>query len=127
MVLIGAVTADGLLPREPKVVLLVVGTEERTERVEAVVDTGFTGYLTLPQNTVNSLGLRRVGYETFTLADGSQKIGSLYQGAALWHGRDLYIPIGEGEPLIGMALLSGSRLTIKAEPGGEVRIEKLEE
>jgi hypothetical protein len=33
----------------------------------------------------------------------------------------------EGQPLVGMGLLGGSRLTLDAEPGGEVLVEDLAE
>lgn len=113
------------MPREAVISIEVLGSGDRRQRLEAVIDTGFTGYLTLPAETVVSLGLPQRGFERYLVADGSERIGPIYRAVVLWHGRDLTISVGEGEPLVGMSLLSGSRLTVDATPGGEVRIEEL--
>lgn len=50
-----------------------------------------------------------------------------HEGRILWHGRELVVAVlaSDGDPLLGMALLSGSRLTVDALPGGGVRIDEL--
>ena len=120
----GRVTTDG---REAVIALDVLGREGRARRTEAVVDTGFTGYLAIPADAAASLGLPERGSETFMLADGSEAVLPVYRGEVLWHGKGLRIPIGQadGGVLIGMSLLRGSRLTVEARPGGETRIEEL--
>ncbi len=120
----GRVSPDG---REAVVALDVLGREGRGQRIEAVIDTGFTGYLTLPGDAAASLGLPERGSETFMLADGSETILPVYRGGVLWHGRELRIPVSQanGGALVGMSLLRGSRLTVNAEPGGDVRVEEL--
>ncbi|MBA2345915.1 MAG: hypothetical protein H0V83_12630 [Rubrobacter sp.] len=49
-----------------------------------------------------------------------------YEGRVLWHGavRSVAVIGAEGQPLIGMEMLRGSRLTLDAEPGGEVLVEE---
>ena len=42
---------------EAVVSLTLQGAEGRTQEIEAVVDTGYTGFLTLPPMLVNELGL----------------------------------------------------------------------
>lgn len=94
--------------------------------IEAVIDTGFTGHLTLPAGVVNALALPELGSEELVLADGSTEISSVHRATVEWHGRNRPIPalaIG-GDPLIGMALLAGSRFEMEAVPGGEVVIEE---
>lgn len=120
----GRVTLDG---REAVVALDVLGHEGRSQRIEAVIDTGFTGYLTLPIDATASLGLPERGSETFMLADGSEAVLPVYRGGVLWHGWERRIPISQadGGALVGMSLLRGSRLTVEAEPGGDVRVEEL--
>jgi predicted aspartyl protease len=44
-----------------------------------VVDTGFTGYLTLPAEVVGSLALPELGTEEIMLADGSKEIASVHR------------------------------------------------
>lgn len=119
----GSVSPDG---SEATISLEVTGTGGRSETVEAVLDTGFNGYFTLPAETAVSLGLPQRGFERYFLADGSERIGPLYRAVVLWHGRNLSFSVGEGDPLVGMALLSGSRLTVDARPFGDVTIEELQ-
>ncbi|MGH3089491.1 MAG: hypothetical protein ACRDSJ_19545 [Rubrobacteraceae bacterium] len=64
----GHVTLDG---REAIIPLDIIGRDGQIHRIEAVLDTGFTGYLTLPTDVAGSPGLPRRGSETFVLADGS--------------------------------------------------------
>lgn len=95
--------------------------------VEAVLDTGFTGHLTLPAGTVGALDLPELGSEELALADGSTEIASVHRATIEWHGRSRTVPalaLG-GDPLIGIAMLGGSRLTMDATPGGDVLIEEL--
>ena len=40
------------------------------QSVELVLDTGFTGYLTLPPESISQLELTSVGQRTFELANG---------------------------------------------------------
>lgn len=122
----GRLTPDG---REAVVALDVLGRDGQGRRIEAVVDTGFTGYLTLPADVAASLGLPQRSSERFILADGSEAVLAVYRGRVLWHDRELRIPVsqGEGEALIGMSLLRGSDLRIEVVAGGEVHIEELHE
>lgn len=97
--------------------------------VEAVVDTGFDGELTLPRGLIRRLGYPYAGFTRGTLADGSVVRFDYHEGRVLWHGGEeravVVLAAGEaGDPLVGMALLRGSRLTIDAVPGGAVRVEE---
>lgn len=53
--------------------------------VEVPVDTGFTGYLTLPPAPVDALSLRILGSES-VLADGSVVLENFRTARVLWHG-----------------------------------------
>ena len=104
------------------------GSEEGTSlEVEAVIDTGFDGELTLPSRTIRRLGYPYVGSAGGTLADGSEVQFDYHQGRVLWHGavRPIAVIAAEGQPLIGMALRRGSRLSVEALPGGEVTVSEL--
>lgn len=63
----GQVTGD----LEAVVRVMVVGSDERQEFVDAVLDTGFTGSLTLPPSRVAALGLLWSMRQQSILADGS--------------------------------------------------------
>ena len=95
--------------------------------VEAVIDTGFSGHLTLSAGLVEELDLPREGDIEVELANGEIDELGVYEARVRWHGREVLIPVYEadGGALVGMSLLRGSRLTVEAEPGGEVAIEEL--
>ena len=122
----GAVTTDGREPVLPLAVLGIDGSSARVE-VEALVDTGFDGELALPPGLVRRLGHPYAGSTAATLADGSAIQLDYHEGRVLWHGEERAVAVlaSDGDPLVGMALLSGSRLTVDAVPSGAVRIEEL--
>jgi clan AA aspartic protease len=99
----------------------------RPQSVELVLDTGFTGYLTLPPESISQLELTSVGQRTFELANGELSDFQVYLGSVSWHGRpsDVLVLQSDSDPLLGMALLWGSRVTMDALNDGEVGIEEL--
>ena len=98
-------------------------------RVEAVVDTGFTGHLTLPRATVDALGLPIIVSAESILADGSLVMEDVCLARVLWHGaeRPVRVLVADATPLLGMALMRGSELRVECVGGGEVSVERLEE
>src|SRR5215210_2426551 len=129
--MLGAVTADGAEPRLFVVVLegsSGAGGEYDRVEVEAVVDTGFDGALQLPPDIFRRLGHPYEGSTRGTLADGSEAWFDYHTGKVLWHGAerdDVIVIAGDGDPLVGMALLGGSRLQVDVVPGGSVVVEEL--
>ena len=113
--------------REARVHLDVIGPDHRTRTIQAVVDTGFNGYLTLPEDRIEDLGLHSAGRRRATLGDGSTITLEGYYAMVLWHDgtRDMTILCSETEPLVGMAMLDGSRLTMDVIDDGDVCVEKL--
>lgn len=113
--------------REAIINVEVSGPAEPPELIEAVIDTGYNGYLTLPSQIVTALRLAFAGHRRGTLADGSVTRLEVYLASVLWHGRqrDVLISQTAGTPLIGMSLLEGSRLTMSVLEGGDVTIEEL--
>ena len=66
--------------------LSLQGPAGRTQQIEAVIDTGFTGFLMLPPSLVAELGLVFRGISEATLADGSGVSFDAYDATALWEG-----------------------------------------
>lgn len=133
----GRVVSSG---REAMIVLRVLGPASpglhagegnrgKAVEVEAVIDTGFTGHLTLPRDVTRSLALPGRGFVEVELADGSSTALDVYEARVLWHGRSRPVPVYEtgeaGGPLVGMSLLRGSRLEAEIVPGGEVVVRPL--
>ena len=100
----------------------------RAHAIEVVLDTGFTGSLSLPTYVVDRLGLRWVGQRTFELANGEFFDFDVYLTAVRWHGfpTDALALRSDSAPLLGMTLLWGSRIMVEASHGGEVTIEEIE-
>ena len=57
------------------------------QSVKTILDTGFTGYLTLPTESIQQLGLLSVGQRAFELAKGELFGFETYLAAGTWHGR----------------------------------------
>ena len=97
------------------------------EIIETVIDTGFDGFLSLPSATITRLGLPWSISSTATLGDGSETMFDFYTGIVIWDGQYRTIDIAESEtePLLGMGMLYGYRLTVDAVQGGIVKIEAL--
>jgi clan AA aspartic protease len=113
--------------RQPTVFLTIYDPSGQHDDVEAIVDTGFTGYLTLPQDDVVALALPFVSYYNAGLADGSRVRLDVHEATVLWHGvQQTVLVLATGyEPLMGMSLIYGSRLTLEGVDGGTVILEEL--
>ncbi len=107
---------------------VVVKNDTKTQLVDAVIDTGFSGFLTLPSSTITSLDLIWKGRDAATLGDGTSCIFEVYIAVVIWDGQYRTIDINESEtiPLIGMQLLRGYDLRIQAIEGGSVTISLLD-
>ena len=119
----GVVTDD----RQAVIQVTVRGPAGQTQEIEAIIDTGFDGWLSLPPSLVVRLGLvwRRRGRAL--LADGSESVFDIYEATVDWDGKIQRIPVDEAEtaPLIGMSLLEGYELNIQVQPGGNVMVKTL--
>jgi len=95
--------------------------------VDAVIDTGFTSFLSLPLAIITDLGLTWHYRDVGTLGDGSEVVFEIYKAAVLWNGQNQIVDIAasEADPLVGMGLLYGFKLQIEAVEGGLVTIEAL--
>ena len=111
--------------RQAVVVLPLRGPSGRTAHLEAVVDTGFSRFLTVPRALVRELELPLTGSNLVYLADGSETDLDVHAVTVLWDGQPRYITAyaTEGTPLAGMALLEHHDLRVEVEEGGRVVIE----
>src|SRR6266404_2781349 len=118
----GAVNAD-----EARIRLMVKGRRGREEEIETVIDSGFTGALTLPPALITRLGLRWRSVDRATLADGSTCVFQVYVGQLLWDSKVRTILVAEADtdPLVGMRLLRGHELKMQVRARGKVTIKRL--
>ena len=110
---------------EAVVSLLLQGPSGKKQALDAIVDTGFNGSLTLPPAVVKALGLRRVGRGQAVLANGLKQKFDICEATVLWDGQSRSVETDSlsNAPLIGMAMLKGHELLIEVEDGGRVFIE----
>ena len=110
---------------EAVVPLTVRGPAGQHAEIEAVVDTGFTGFLTVTPALATELNLDFRGTARATLADGSEVTFDSYGIAVRWDDRTRYVEADAADttPLIGMRLLAGHSLYVEVEDGGRVVIE----
>jgi clan AA aspartic protease len=99
---------------EATIRFVVGGLDSQRQVVDAVIDTGFTGFLTLPLSVLSSLGLRLYRREEGILGDGSTCVFDVYRGLVIWDGelRKVDINASESTPLVGMSLLYGYRMQL---------------
>ena len=111
--------------REAVVTLPVRGPSGQAREIEAVIDTGYSGYLTLPPSLVEELGLPFRFRGRAFLANGSEETFGVYGVTALWDGQPRYVEadaVGP-TPLAGMLLLDAHSLYVEVENGGRVVIQ----
>ena len=116
----GSVNADD----EAIIDLVVRGPDDQEQPIEAVVDTGFTGFLTLSPSVINELGLSWRGREYAMLGDGQIYPFDVYAATVIWDGQSRLVETNatDTEPLVGMGLLRGDELRIQITAGGLVTI-----
>jgi clan AA aspartic protease len=95
--------------------------------IEVLIDTGFTGSLSLPRSVVASLGLpwRTRGHAI--LADGRMEEFDVHAATVIWDGaiRSVLVQAIDNDPLLGMGLLVGHDLWARVTFGGSVRIQAI--
>jgi clan AA aspartic protease len=114
--------------RGESLIRLVVGDRGNQRLVvDAVLDTGYTGFLTLPPSVITALGLTWLGSEEGTLGDGSLHDFDVYSAQIIWDGAFRTIKVNESETqaLIGIGLLYGYEVCIETIAGGMVKIMNL--
>ena len=119
----GIVNADF----EPIISLSLQGADGQIYTQEAIVDTGFNGWLSLPPDLIAQLNLSWKRRGRAILGDGSECVFNVYEAIVVWDGDLLTIPIDEAdsEPLIGMSLMEGYQLIVQVFEGGLVKLSKV--
>jgi clan AA aspartic protease len=112
---------------EPIISLSVCGFDGKVYTQDAIVDTGFNGWLSLPPDLITQLNLRWKRRGRAILGDGSECIFNVYEAVVVWDGVLPTIPVDEAdsEPLVGMLLMEGYQLMLQVFEGGRVELSKV--
>ena len=127
----GAVVVRGregdLVYLEPRIEVDIAGVNRQFRTISVTVDTGFTGWLTLPPDLIQELGLKYWGTRDAVLADGKELSVDLYSVLISWDGQILprLVHQSDSTPLIGMHLMAGYHLAVDVREGGNVTLSAL--
>ncbi len=112
---------------EPWIELAIQDRHGDNHLVQALLDTGINGFLTLPPSWLLEMGLECDSQVRVTLADGSEIVSDLFTAIALWDGKLIEIDVeaADTDPLVGMAMLVQHDLRMRVIPQGEVAISSI--
>ena len=82
---------------EAVISLSLRGPSGQAQEIDAVIDTGFNGFLTLPPPLVAELGLPFLSHGEATLADGSDIAFDVWEVTVLWDGATLSVEADLGD------------------------------
>lgn len=114
--------------REAVLRLSLQGPSGQARDIEAVIDTGYSGMLTLPPAIVAELGLPFRSSGRAILANGAEEAFSTYDATVSWDGALRQVEADALGPtlLAGMALLEGHEVCLIVTEGGRVSIEAVD-
>ena len=97
----------------------------RLHRVEAMIDTGFDDFLTLPAYLVQRMGLVWASRMPMQVATSEWAQFDIYAADVLWLGNRLPLRVlqTQSEILVGTRLLWESELTVQFWEGGAVNVQ----
>ena len=112
---------------EATIRLPVRTADGQEQEIMALLDTGFTGSLTLPPVLIAGLGLQWRTRGLVMLANGTEDSCDIYAATIIWDGRprNILVEAADTDPLVGMALLYSHDLHVQVVEGGRVVIEPL--
>jgi clan AA aspartic protease len=121
--IVGTVTAD----HEAIIRIFVRDSSGHEHDQDALIDTGFNGWLCLPPDLIAAWGLRWQRIGRARLADGSEILFDIYEATVIWDGQARTVPVDEADtdPLVGMALIHGYELNLQAVDGGAVTLRRI--
>lgn len=113
--------------REALVPLLLRSAQGEEQAVEAGIDTGYNGFLTLPPHLIEQLNFPFLRSSRAILGDGRIIEFDIHEATVVWNGRLRRIPVDAADvsPLLGMSLLYGHKLDIDVIEHGKVLIRSL--
>ena len=113
-----------LATRKPLVPVVILDNQNNPHTIQFILDTGFTGQLSLPNRFTNRLGFSIADWIDARPATGAFMRIPYAEATVVWQGtqRQAQVLQLDSEPLLGMDFLWNHRITIDAVPNGPVTI-----
>ncbi|MCY3911806.1 MAG: clan AA aspartic protease [Chloroflexi bacterium] len=113
---------------EAVVTLSLQGPDGQAQDIEAVIDTGYSGFLTVPTTLAKELDLPFAYIGWALLANDAEVAFDVHDVTVLWDGRPRHVKADAAgsTSLVGMLLLDRHNVSIEVERGGRVLIEARE-
>ena len=110
---------------EPQIGVFIEDSNGQEQTIDFAIDTGFTGYMSLPAATISKLGLARTQKRNVQLADGSVIALDVYTATLIWDSQSRMIEVYacNSAPVIGMKMLIGYEVKNRVIAGGPVWID----
>jgi predicted aspartyl protease len=119
----------GMVTATPEVVITlpVFDSSGLDHLVDFALDTGYSGWLTLPPALIATLGLRWRMQGQVLLPNGTIERVENYDAVVEWDGspRAVIVQAVDTQPLLGMKALLGHDLRVRVAPGGAAEIEAI--
>ena len=109
---------------EAVITITVTGPAGASAEVPAVIDTGFNGFLCLPEKMMEELGMPFLHSRRVRLADDREAVVRVHQAELDWDGvrRTVRATASGTTALVGMRLMNRHRLEMDIRPDGAVQI-----
>ncbi len=88
--------------------------------IELLLDTGFNGYLMLPQALIDKLDLEQIGISDYVTASGEEKLTNVYKAELTFFDEKIEVPILSTDAhfsLAGMELFNECKIIIERHSG----------
>ena len=112
----------------PTVSIGIRGRNDKEMVLDAVLDTGFTGTVSIPDQIIRETNLAFSRREMFVLADGTRRVVDVYDGSVLfagvWYETDVFST--HHVAIVGMRLMYGANISLDAVPNGEISYTSLD-
>jgi clan AA aspartic protease len=121
---IGSVSANN----EAVVAIRLRSADGAELTIDAILDTGFSGFLTLSPNLIDQLAWPYRDSTPIVLADGTPRDVDVFEGLIRWNDawRSIRVQASDGGTLLGMGLLRDHLVSIEVIMNGSVTVEPLE-
>jgi len=102
-----------------RVRLEFIGNNGANVSYDALFDTGFSEYFSLPRHLIDVLGYTETDREIMILGDGTQREISIYEGHIIWDGQEQNAAIHclDDDALVGMRQIENYLVTIPVRVG----------